>query len=341
MKEVSNTIYIQSILQSIDINPQRMVSLNGKPYGTEFSNPYTQQPSNKMLFQTLEGLIYNTYYCRNTARFDNLIKTPSYQEIEMHLNKLSLSNISVELFDAGWTIEHIDMQGQITAKKSNLKRYVFPGEFVNDSMFHQKPAVDATIRLIARKDHKDPSAGFYYVFGNTLGEDNMSQLVRIYFNSMPEGAPVLINNITGSLNELMIPFNFKCLNHPFYYTRCDTAVLYFDKRYVNLIFEVLSTFYKEIKPFLNADCPAFTKIIAPGISFAENPLKQDESFGTHCSKMIVQGIMNAYNKNLPKQNWFAEVKIAVEQQHKYKNIDILYLNPETKFPYNFPNFSAQ
>lgn len=338
MKEISNTAYIQQIIRSIDINPQRMIYLEGKLYGNEFQDHYTQQPSNKMLFQTLEGLIYNNFYCKNNADIRTSL-IPTYPEIETYLNSLSQHNLSVELFDEGWIIENIDMQGLITAKKGNLKRNVFAGEFLNNSTFHQKPLPNTGIRLIARKEHKDVGAGFYYVFGNTLGEDNSDQLVRIYFNIQPGGAPVLIENLTGQLNSLLIPFNFKCLSHPHYFTRCDTAVLYFDKRFSHLIFDILQTIFPGIKQYLNCDTPAFTKALSPGIAFAENPLKQDESFGTHCSKMIVQGILKAYTANLPKQQWFDEVKTVVEQHHKYNSIDTLYLNPGTKYPYHFPSFS--
>lgn len=339
MKTTGNTKYIQQIVQAIDISPQRELIHNGKPYGQSFSNAYTQQPSTKMLFQSLEGLIYNVYYCRNTASQQEAIQPPTFPELAASLNNLSKHNRSAEGFDEGWMIEHIDMQGQIIARKGNLKRQVFAGEFISTSMFHQKPSVHAGIKLIGRREHKDPNTGFYYVFGNTFGEDNTDELVRVYFNIKPEGAPVLIEQCTSVLNEWQVPFSFKCLQHPVYYTRCDTAVLYFDKRYSPVIFEALKEIYAAIKTYLNNECPAFTKALAPGLAFAENPVKADESFGTHCSKMIAQGIMNAYTKNQPKQEWFNEIKITIEQKHKYPSMEILYLNPETKYPYSFPDLS--
>lgn len=335
---MSNTQYIQQIVNDIQVDAQRNILHKGKQYGGTFTNAYVQQPSTKMLFQTLEGLIYSTYYSKNNAV--DTAQPPAYTEIFAFMNNLSAHNTTTEGFDEGWTIENIDMQGQVIARKGNLKRQVFAGEFVTSSMFHQKPVVNAGIKLIARKEHKDPSAGFYYVFGRTQGEDNMDQLVRVYFNLKPEGAAPLILLLTQHLNEQQIPFSFKCLQHPAYYTRCDTAVLYFDKRYTSAIFNVVQTIWPAVKTYLNDDCPAFTKKLGPGIAFAENPLKADESFGTHCSKMIAQGIMNAYTKGLPHQQWFAEIKTTIEQKHGYASMDALYLNPQTKFPYQFPQFTA-
>ncbi|MFN8290240.1 MAG: T3SS effector HopA1 family protein [Chitinophagaceae bacterium] len=335
-KSTSNTTYITGILEAIDISPQRVLTHHGKPYGQPLSNAYIQQPSTRMLFQSLEGLLYAVYYSRNNISQEQMQTPPSYPELEQSLRRLSASNRSTEGFDEGWTIENIDLQGQIMARKGNLKRQVFAGEFISTSMFHQRPLLHAGIKLISRREHKDPGAGFYYVFSNTAGEDNPGQLVRIYFNIKPEGAPVLIEQCTTILNELQVPFSFKCLQHPFYYTRCDTAVLYFDKRYSPVVFEALKEIHASVRSYLQPDCPAFTRVLAPGVAFAENPLKAEESFGTHCSKMIAQGIMNAYTKGLPRQEWLNEIRITIEQKHKYASMDLLYLNPETNYPYSFP-----
>jgi hypothetical protein len=102
---------------------------------------------------------------------------------------------------------------------------------------------------------------------------------------------------------------------------------------------VLQTIWPSMKGYLNKDCPAFTKALGPGVAFAENPMKADESFGTHCSKMIAQGIMNAYTKGQPKEYWFTEIKNTIEKKHGYASMDTLYLNPQTKFPYQFPKLS--
>lgn len=335
---MTNSEYIKQILAAIHIDGERKIYLNGQLYGSPFKDQYLSQPSNKMLFQTLEGLLYNNFYCKNNDAVSASV-VPAFPEIEKFIADLGEANKSEENFDEGWLVEHVDTQGQMIARKGNMKRYVFAGEFLNTSSFHQKPFANTAIKLIARKEYRNPGAGFYYVFGNTLGEDNSDQLVRIYFNIKPDGASALINNLTIVLNETQIPFTFKCLNHPFYYTRCDTAVLYFDKRYSNLVFESLQAMYNGLRSFLNDDTPSFTLALAPGLAFAENPIKQDESFGTHCSKMIVQGIMHAYNSRLPKDHWFAEIKNIIERHHGYKSVDTLYLNPETKYPYCFPIFN--
>jgi hypothetical protein len=339
MKDSTNTHNLQEIVKAIDISPQKTVLLNGKHFGEEFNNPYMQQASNKMLFQSIENVIYTVFYSRNKQVFHVEMPPPDYHETQQFVQALSRANTSHESFDGGWIIEQVDMQGQITAQKGNLKRLVHPGEFLNDSGFHQKPAANSHIRLIARKEYKEVNSGFYYVFSSTLGEDNYDQYVRIYFNIRPDGAAPLIGAITSILNEYLVPFNFKCLNQPSLFARCDTAVLYFEKRYSDIIFHLLPEIVRPIKPYLKEETPMFTKALGKGIAFAENPLKQDESFGTHCSKMIAQGIMQAIQKSLNKQQWSEEIKNNIRQRHHYTDIEKLYLNPATKYPYSFPSLS--
>jgi hypothetical protein len=336
----SNLSALEQIIQSIDVTPQRQVLLYGKSFGEEFSNPFVQQPSNKMLFQNLQDVIYTVFYSKNKAWPPITATTanaPLFQDIEAFMNELSLENTSYETFDNGWLIEHIDAQGMITARKGNHTRPVHHGEFLNASGFHHPPTVSQGIRIVCRKEHKDATAGFYYMFGNTVTEDNPDQLVRIYFNIKPAGIKQLIHSLSDQLNTYKVPFNFKCVNHPFFFTRCDASVLYFDKRYCNIVFALLKKICLLIKPHLLPETPLFTKELAKGVAFAENPYRQDESFGTHISKMLAQGIMNALNKNVLKQQWLQEVRLNIEQQHHYKDLERLYLNADSVYPYQFPD----
>jgi hypothetical protein len=55
--------------------------------------------------------------------------------------------------------------------------------------------------------------------------------------------------------------------------------------------------------------------------------------------MLAQGIMNAILKQAPKAYWLPEIKANLEQQHHYKNLEQLYINPDSKFPYQFPQLN--
>lgn len=331
---MTNKQQIQEIVKAIQITPQRKLLLNGQLWGEEFTNPYMSEPNNKMLFQSLQQLIYSVFYTRSPLKKNNSF--PSVTEIEEFIQELSQHNNSAEQFDPGWQIEHIDTAGNIIAAKGNYKRVIYPGEFVNESSFHQKPSVHTTVKLFARKEYRDLNSGFYYLFGNTLAEDNNELLVRLYFNLVPESAKKLLRVLSTCFNKYKIPFSFKCLYHPSLYNRADAAVLYFDKRYSRIVFRLLPGVYSTIQPMANANIPLFTKKIAPGIGFAENPANPEESFGTHTSKMIAQGIMHCFTNNLTPDKWYGEIIGNIEKRHGYKDVELLYLNPGTAYPYEFP-----
>ena len=335
---MNNRQQIKQIIQSIRFTPERKILLNGHPWGEDFSNPYMTQPNNKMLFQSLQQLIYTVYYTRSPIEKKNSF--PAYPEIEAFVAELRAENNSTEQFDPGWTIEHVDTAGNIIAGKTNYKRLIYPGEFVNESSFHQKPLVNTVVKIFARKEHNDLHGGFYYLFGNTIAEDNPEQLVRIYFNVTPDGAKRLLRKLSRCFKKYQIPFSFKCLYHPSLYSRADAAVLYFEKRYSHFIFRLLKDVYESIQPMAGDCVPLFTRKLAPGIGFAENPLNPEESFGTHTSKMIAQGMMHSFTNNLPQETWYNEVISNLEIRHGYKDIEQLYLNPGTKFPYVFPEINA-
>ena len=51
-------------------------------------------------------------------------------------------------------------------------------------------------------------------------------------------------------------------------------------------------------------------------------------------------MMHCFTNNLSLETWHHEVISNLEKRHGYKDIEQLYLNPGTKFPYVFPEINA-
>ena len=333
MKE-ENLQHIKDIVSAIDVNGDKQVLLHGKAFVENFSDPYLDRPGNKMLFEIIHKLIYEIFYTK-TKRIDSSASI-TREEIVQSVNKLSDANTSTERFEEGWYVEDIDGLGNIMAVKGSMKRRVQPGEFLTDTGSHQRIEKGKHIRLFMAREMKDFSSIFYHVFGETAGEENSSEVVRIYFNMSFEGNCLLIRLLGGSLNSYAVPFIFKCLYHPFLYNRADTAVLYFDKKYSAIVFAILKNIYPQIKEHARDDIPLLTLKLGKGISFAETPARLSESFGTHWSKIIAAGMMNAYEAALPKEKWMDEVLKHIQVNHGYTDLEKLYLNPGSAYPYAFP-----
>jgi hypothetical protein len=174
---------------------------------------------------------------------------------------------------------------------------------------------------------------FYFVFGETLTENQPGWVVRFYFNIHPKGSPHLIAALCRAFNRYGIPFEFKCLNRPDLYTRTDAAVLYLDNRYYTIGLALLGGIYRELQAYFQAACPLFTRKIAPGFGFAENPLNPQESFGTSRSRLIARSLAAAFNEGLDKQLWKESVLSAIGRDGY--ELQTFYLNPGSHYSYHF------
>lgn len=329
---------IDNIIQRIDLGTDRSIFFDKQPYAYSQVLPQGQMPSTQMLTEGLQNLIYSEFYTKpNRSVSTTQQAIPAIDEIENFIQELSKKNTTQERFDEGWTVVSVDYQGVILAQKGSYRRNIQGGEYINTIGFGRNPQQGDSLKLFVRKEQKDPNGGFYFVFGEHQSENNMQQIVRIYFNIRPDASAKLVELLSSKLNHYQVPFQFKCLQHESLYNRADTAVLYVEKRYVNLTFRILKQIYEPIKPYLNTDVPAFTHQLTNGIAFAENPLNPNESFGTNLSRIIALGILSAAHQQLSKSQWKTEILKQIKIRHL--DINALYLNPNAKFPYQFPAFN--
>lgn len=325
---------IQYIIESVDIDSEGRISFQGTSYE---GYDYPEASTEARLFHNLGNLLYATCYTRSNkneqADFTDADGANSF------LQHLRAANTATEGYDCGWNVEEIEHGGKILVRKGGYKRYTYAGDFIRE-YFGQGPLQRGevvNIRVLPDYASELASADvFYFIFGETLLDNNNSAVVRLYFNLIPEGAAPLIALISNNLNRYNIPFQFKCLNQAAFYTRCDSAVLYIDKRYFDIVSDLLSEHYSDLSTWLNAGVPMFTKKIAPGIGFAENPFSASESFGTSRCKIIAQGIVNAWKDRQSKEAWMDSILQNI--QKNFLRPDALHRNPNSQYPYPFPNF---
>ena len=295
----------------------------------------TYRPEN--LSSTLSGLIYLNFYCATDTSTRPLAQ-PTDNSDDSFTSELSRHNQSIEQFDAGWTVETVDMAGAPYATKGNARRMIYAGEFVYDAPKRGPVQKGDIVRLLMHREYRDAQSGFYYVFGQTPGEESTVLQTRLYFHATPEGSLSLISWVTKTLNLYRIPFQFKCLNHPDLYGRTDAAVLYLQKPSVNIVLDLLADALPGLAPNLNPAIPLFTKQITPGIGFAESPPNPNESFGTSRCGLIAQGITNAVNEQQATDTYEASVRTVFDKIGL--TIEQPYRNPNSQYPYVFPDYSV-
>jgi hypothetical protein len=330
----TNVENIRLMTEAIAITSEKQVLHNGNMVDVNKEDTYTKEPSGKMLFDTLHRLIYMEYYIQPCESLSNDV--PGTASLKENIAALSRANTSIDGFDMEWVvIDNKDDDGISLAKKGNRTKKLLPGEFLYEHTAINKESKQKSVRFFLPKEYANEQEAFYYAYGTTAIDNDENFRCRFYFNNSFEGNIQLVRLFTGYLNEFKIPFIFKCLVHPFYYGRSDTAVLYVNMQFVNFVFDYLNSIYLEIMNTLGDSLPLFVYPVSRGIGFAEQPKDVNESFGSHWSKIIAAGMMKAYEESSTKDKWPEEVLKHIQQNHGYQDLQKLYKNPMSHYSYSF------
>ena len=332
----SNMEYIRMMAEAIVITPDKGVLHKGEIVDAIPDDTYTKEPSGKMLFDTLHRLIYLEYYIQPSELLSNDL--PDKASLKENIAVLSRANVSIDGFDSGWLVVNNEEEDISIAKKGNRIKKLLPGEYLYEHNGNNMDTNNRTARFFLAREYANEKDAFYYAYGTTAMDNDENFRCRYYFNNSFEGNIQLVSLFSFFLNEFRIPFIFKCLVHPFYYGRSDTAVLYLNKQYINFVFDYLKNNYLEIGDTLRDSLPLFVYPVNKGIGFAEQPKDTNESFGSHWSKIIAAGMMKAYEENISKDKWPHEVLKHIQDNHGYRDLQKLFRNPSSHYPYSFEIF---
>ncbi len=292
----------------------------------------------------LRNFIYEIYYRGSRQRIvaENIDHNPEYlpqqnvvQNSTLELDKkfyeqLHKSNSGAGYYDYGWRVLRQEPDGSLAVSKSGLTLHV-------EADWQIKPPLQSPQRgqLIAVWMPKNRlQNGFYIAMGNVAYQesadvDTNPPGARIYLHITPEGAIALMESLTNVLNSGSIPFCFKVPYNPHGYNRYDGGVLSFESQTYPAVRKVLQTLYTKHQQHFHPEIPLFTKFLAPGVSFAEEPnpkFAPQEDFGVHRCQIIANALLEAEEKG----NNSVEGKMRSIRQHFARlGLDLQhpYLNP--------------
>lgn len=283
------------------------------------------------LQEQLTQKIYSRFYCGLSENNDS-IDLPSKSEREAFMEQLSKANTTKETLDHNWLVYAIDPTGNTYIKKNEALRWLDPNKFEFADRNQKQIAQNTYVHLKKERENKHIQPVFYHAFSDEIFPQDAT-LVRIYWNIDPEGITKLVERLTTILNDYQIPFQFKCLNHPKLYVRNDSAVLYLDKKYLDIVSLLLPYIITDVKTYLKSTLPWFTKAITKGVSFAEDPGK-GQSFGMSRAAVIAEALIMAYEATLTKDKTFDFTLKHLAK--KGFNVNNLYLNSHTARTPQFP-----
>lgn len=328
---------LREALVSLDIVSPTTFSFGGQMFNGQ-GNPGTmerapEQP-HKPVIDQLAQVLYSSVYAQ---RFDGVVPMPpAIQDPGGDLTEaLSQANASRERWEPNWQVTQVFPSGQVLAQRNDAVRDLWPGEFITHDGPGVPPRVGAAITLFVPRESRTMQPGFYFAFGETQDDQlEIYETIRFYWNVSDTGAADLVQAITRHLNRFLMPFRFKVLSRRTLFSRLDSAVLYVSKRYHHLASEVLVAVYHTMHPYLAPETPVFTRILAPGLAFAEDP-GTGESFGGFCCRLVAEGIWNAYLQGAQDVGTRLE---AIKNQFESSGIDFdrPYLRPGSADIYEFP-----
>jgi hypothetical protein len=310
-----------AIQATVFLSPSKY-SWFGKPspqLTAQFERALNAKAIQSWLLQTLQGQLYSDFYCQGTA-------TPSVKEASAHahqnvgefIDELSSSNCGAGYLAEGWQIASRP-NTELIARRNGLALCVQKVDCHSGNGDSLDPANRVSLRF--PKELLGISPGFYMAVSDVEMPDfDATDVVRFYWNLRPEAAVPLMQELTSELNGARLPFRFKVVNDRGAFSRCDAAVLYAPKSDYAPVVQIVERIYPKICERMNERVPVFTKRLAPGLGFAEDPGTKHDSFGTHRCRLLAEGMFRAWQQDrklLPDrlrivEAHFAEHEISLE-----------------------------
>lgn len=257
--------------------------------------------------------VYDEAYCRPLGtRID-----PPADPVSI-IEQLSAANAGRDRWESGWSLAQMMPNGHAMARKGDLANVFAPGEFAAAAAGNPSPG--APLHVLFARESRTQQPGFYVANGETpapFGSD--SRMTRIYWHVTEEGAVPLVRAITTQLNRYQVPFRFKTLSYSGVYTRSDAAVLYFAARYYQIVSHVLPFLRAELRTQLRPETPLLALKLHDGIGLAEDPAN-GESFGMNRSRLVAQGIWDAYARGMQSEESRMQ-ELAIQFQRSGLSLD--------------------
>lgn len=301
-------------------------------FGNEIIFRKKQQQNPEQLANKFAGFIYSNCYCRDGS--NTIIQSEakiSAVADDGFISRLRAANMSSGNASEKWKVTMQMPNGDpVTAKGTNAFSIS-----KNDIVANALPSINASESYVTIRNPKELLSNdnsFYFAFSDNAEGKKTGALLRFYWNIDADGAPLLINKLTGGLNRHYVPFQFKCLKHPALYSRHDACVLYIFPQHLHIVNIIIRQLAVGLKPYLKEGVPMFTLKLCDGLSFAESPAG-GQSFGMQHARIISKALLGAFEQQLPGQDKLAHITGA----YRLLGYDLScpYKNPGSAINYSF------
>ena len=286
------------------------------------------------LLAELKDCLYRLCY---TRPFDGVFRPASTidEPDEALVRALQSGNPRGTIQERGWMIEQTHDSGKVLASRNGMARWFLPGHFLTGKGAGVEAAKDDAISVFVMRESTSEQRGYYMAFGATIShDDEHAHVLRFYWNVSLQGVPLLMSVLTRELNRFTVPFLLKCGAMPDMYDRSDAAVLYVHRRYYGITARIIACNYPRLAAVLEPHTPLFTRRLADGLAFAEDP-KDGKSFGMSRCEIVAEALRACHEQALETAE---QRRAELLQRFRSRGIDPErpYLNRDSRDTYEFP-----
>lgn len=320
---------LRPFVEALRMDETGTISLSGRPAGRARNG----EPG-----QLAEALTICAYEHAYTMPFPPPEAASERSDQDM-TQTIAAANTTRARAETDWSLFENWADGSVVAVRHGRTRRFAPGQFMTmNNVLPAAPGTPLAVQLPAGSATRQP--GFYHCFSEGFRDVNdQSPVVRLYWNLAVAGTGVLVAALTGALNRYQIPFELKVTTQGAQFARRDNAVLYLAQDVFHASALAISSVLPVLAKALMPGVPLFTKTLAAGIGFAEDP-GDGESFGSARSKLVAAALLAARDgEAFPWEAFSARFAEAVAAAGL--DIDALWLNPRSKDIYIFPPLSPR
>ncbi len=151
--------------------------------------------------------------------------------------------------------------------------------------------------------------------------------IMIYFNVSAEGALLLMELLSQTLNRQSCPFALSILTDPASYGRYNSASLALEACRFGDVRTILCEHYDRLQPHLSHPIPLFSFPLAPGIGLVESP-KNEDDFGLARCQILAEALIisdtSPQSRQRAMQQKFVEHKLDWQRPHLNSESDCFY-----------------
>ncbi len=289
-------------------------------YGISFVQRCATSKKNAM------ATLYQKWYTKSDSCNKKIssLANPAYEQIYKSVHGQG------EKWENGWIAKKISSKGRVIAQRGEEQRLLNLGDYAVPRRPGLVPLPGMELLATGRRESAELQPGFWITF-SPAWQDVNPPLLRIYWNTSPQGGIHLVKLITTLLPQTLV-YSLKLPNDEMGYHRADTVVLYIQSEDFIKSRDLLSQIHQEVASELFPQEVPWSKTVAPGVSLAEDPQSEKESFGSHRCRLIVEGLARIAEHGLAE-----DTAQAVEQYMTRLGFDLQrpYCNPNSTMNYDW------